>query len=310
MNSAVKHAIKRAISMIPVLAGVMLLIFIMLRVVPGDPVSVLLGEHYSQETIDRLTKAMQLDKPLIQQFFAYVAGAIRGDLGISYAMKRPVTALIGEAFPHTLRLALMAAAFAWIIGLISGIVSAIKKDKLPDRLFMAFSLAGVSIPIFMSALILQYLFAFKWKILPLRSDGSWTSLILPAIALGWNSAGSVARLARSSLIDVMQAEYIDTARAKGLGGGAVIMKHALKNAMLPVVTMMAMQLSSMMSGAVITESIFSIPGIGRLATQAVQNRDMPLLQGTILLTTVIVILGNLIADLLYSVLDPRIRNEI
>ena len=147
------------------------------------------------------------------------------------------------------------------------------------------------------------------KLLPLTSDGSLVSMILPAIALGWNSAGSIARMTRSSLIEVMQADYIDTARAKGLGRSAVILGHALKNSMLPVITMMALQLSSMMSGAVITESIFTIPGIGRLATQAIMNRDMPLLQGTILFTTIIVILGNLAADGLYSVLDPRIRRS-
>ena len=304
-----KRVLGRLISMIPVLLGVTLLIFIMLRIVPGDPVSVLLGEHYSQQTIERLTRAMNLDKPLFEQFLSYVGGALRGDLGVSYAMKEPVTKLILDAFPHTVKLALMAAAIAWIIGLIAGIVSAVNENKAPDRIFMAFSLMGVSVPIFMSSLVLQYLLAFKWKILPLTSNGSWVSMILPAIALGWNSAGSIARMTRSSLVDVLQADYIDTARAKGLTKWAVILGHALKNSMLPVITMMALQLSSMMSGAVITESIFAIPGIGRLATQAIQNRDMPLLQGTILFTTVLVILGNLAADLLYSVMDPRIRRE-
>lgn len=304
-----KRVLGRLISMIPVLLGVTLLIFIMLRIVPGDPVSVLLGEHYSQQTIERLTRAMNLDKPLFEQFLSYVGGALRGDLGVSYAMKEPVTKLILDAFPHTVKLALMAAAIAWVIGLIAGIISAVHENKAPDRIFMAFSLMGVSVPIFMSSLVLQYLLAFKWKILPLTSNGSWVSMILPAIALGWNSAGSIARMTRSSLVDVLQADYIDTARAKGLTKWAVILGHALKNSMLPVITMMALQLSSMMSGAVITESIFAIPGIGRLATQAIQNRDMPLLQGTILFTTVLVILGNLAADLLYSVMDPRIRRE-
>ena len=305
-----KSAVKRIISMIPVLLGVMLLIFILLRIVPGDPVSVLLGEHYSQDTINRLTEAMHLDRPVAEQFISYVTGALRGDLGVSYSMKRPVTTIIIQAFPYTLKLALMAAVFAWIVGLAAGIIAAIKENKAPDRIFMTFSLAGVSVPIFMSSLFLQYIFAFKLKLLPLTSNGSIISLMLPAIALGWNSAGSVARMTRSSLIEVMQADYIDTARAKGLRRRAVIFGHALKNALLPVVTMMALQLSSMMSGAVITESVFAVPGIGRLATQAIQNRDMPLLQGTVLFTTVIVILGNLAADLLYCVLDPRIRDSL
>ena len=302
-----KRVLGRLLSMIPVLLGVMLLIFIMLRVVPGDPISILLGEHYSQETVERLTRAMNLDKPLFEQFVSYVAGALRGDLGVSYAMKRPVTELILRAFPYTLKLTVLALIFAWGIGLTTGIIAAITKNKAPDRIFMAFSLAGVSMPIFMAALILQYFLAYRLKLVPVTSNGSLVSMILPAIALGWNSAGSVARMTRSSLIDVMMSDYIDTARAKGLTRSAVIFRHALKNSMLPVITMMTLQLSSMLSGAVVTESVFAIPGVGRLATDAIQNRDMPLLQGTILFTTILVMLGNLLADLLYTVLDPRIR---
>ena len=256
-----KRVLGRLLSMIPVLLGVMLLIFIMLRVVPGDPVSILLGEHYSQETVERLTRAMNLDKPLFEQFVSYVAGALRGDLGVSYAMKRPVTELILRAFPYTLKLTVLALVFAWGIGLTTGIIAAITKNKAPDRIFMAFSLAGVSMPIFMAALILQYFLAYKLKLVPVTSNGSMVSMILPAIALGWNSAGSVARMTRSSLIDVMMSDYIDTARAKGLTRSAVIFRHALKNSMLPVITMMTLQLSSMLSGAVVTESVFAIPGI-------------------------------------------------
>ena len=204
----------------------------------------------------------------------------------------------------------MAAVFAWAIGLIAGIIAAVNNNNFIDRIFMGFSLMGVSMPIFMTSLVLQYFLSFKLGIFPMTEDGSFVSMILPAIALGWNSAGSIARMTRSSLIEVMQADYIDTARAKGLGRGAVILGHALKNSMLPVITMMALQLSSMLSGAVITESIFAIPGIGRLATNAINGRDMPVLQGTVLFTTVLVIAGNLLADLLYSVLDPRIRKEV
>ena len=302
-----KAVVKRIVSMIPVLIGVVLLTFFLLRVVPGDPVSILLGEHYSQETIDRLTRAMNLDKPMWEQFLSYLLGVFRGDFGVSYSMRKPVTDLILEAFPHTVKLALMGAVFAWAVGLVAGIIAAVRQNHLADHLFMGFSLAGVSVPIFMTSLFLQYIFSFKLGLLPLTSDGSYVSLLLPAVALGWNSADSVARMTRSSLIEVMQADYIDTARAKGLLRPAVIFGHALKNALLPVITMMALQLSSMMSGAVITESVFAVPGIGRLATLAIQNRDMPLLQGTIIFTTVIVVLGNLAADLLYSVIDPRIR---
>jgi peptide/nickel transport system permease protein len=302
-----KQVAKRIIGMIPVLIGVILLIFLMLRIIPGDAVAVLLGDHVSQDTIDRLTAAMGLDQPMWKQFINYIAGMFQGDLGISYKYSRPVTEMILEAFPHTIKLTLMAIVFAWVIGLVSGIVAAIRQNKLLDRLFMGFALMGVSMPVFMTALFLQYLLAFKLKWFTLTSDGSLFSMILPAIALGWNSAGSIARITRSSLLEVMQADYMDTARAKGLANQAVILGHGLKNSMLPVITMMALQLSSMLSGAVITESIFGIPGIGRLATTAITNRDMPVLQGTVIVTTIIVIAGNLLADLLYSVLDPRIR---
>ena len=302
-----KYFLKRVIGTIPVLLGVVLLIFIMLRIIPGSPVLVMLGEHYDQETIERLTELMGLDQPLLVQFFDYVKGALMGDLGVSYRYQRPVADMIMDALPYTVKLAVMAALFAWVMGLVSGIIAAVNNNNFIDRLFMGVSLLGVSMPIFMTSLVLQYIFSFKLGILPMTEDGSMVSMILPAIALGWNSAGSVARMTRSSLIEVMQADYIDTAKAKGLLRGAVILKHALRNSLLPVVTMMALQLSSMLSGAVITESVFAIPGIGRLATEAISNRDMPVLQGTVLFTTVIVIAGNLLADMLYSVLDPRIR---
>lgn len=293
--------------MIPVIIGVILLIFLMLRIIPGNAVAVLLGDHVSQDTIDRLTAAMGLDQPMWKQFITYIVNMLHGDFGISYKYSLPVTDMIKEALPYTVKLTLMAIIFAWVIGLVAGIIAAIRQNRLVDRLFMGFALMGVSMPVFMTALFLQYLLAFKLQWFSLTSDDSLISMVLPAIALGWNSAGSIARITRSSLLEVMQADYIDTARAKGLAKQAVILGHALKNSMLPVITMMALQLSSMLSGAVITESIFGIPGIGRLATTAITNRDMPVLQGTVIFTTFIVIAGNLLADLLYSVLDPRIR---
>ena len=182
-----------------------------------------------------------------------------------------------------------------------------RQNKLLDRLFMGGALIGVSMPVFMTALVLQYLFAFKFKWFPVSGFDSFRAMILPAIVLGWNSAGSIARMTRSNLVEIMQNDFIRTARAKGLLESGVIVKHALKNAMLPVVTMMALQVSSMLSGAVLTESVFGVPGIGRLAVNAIETRDMPLLQGTVIFTTILIIVGNLVADLLYNVLDPRIR---
>lgn len=305
-----RKIIERLLLSIPILFGVILLIFIMLRIVPGDPITTMLGEHVDLRTIEKIKVEMGLDKPLYIQFFKYIVNILRGDFGTSYRLNRNVSKIIIEAFPNTLKLALSSALFAWILGISTGIVSAIYKNKFIDILFMTGALMGVSMPIFMLALGLQYLLAFKFPIFPVSGYDSILSMILPAIALGWNSAGSIARMTRSNLVEVLREDYIRTARAKGLNEADVIISHALKNALLPIVTMMALQLSSMLSGAVITESIFGIAGVGRLAVNAIETRDMPLLQGTVIFTTVLIILGNLLADVLYSIIDPRIRGEV
>jgi len=250
---------------------------------------------------------MHLDDPWPVRYVRFLGGALKGDLGVSYKLRRPVSTLILKAFPNTLMLAVSAAIVAWIIGIPAGILSAVKQYSLPDHFFMGFSLLGVSMPVFWSALLFQYIFGVKLGILPVAGFYGWQYLILPAIVLGWSSCGTVARLTRSSLLEVMRSDYIRTARSKGVREIMVISGHALKNSLLPVITIMAMQVAFLLSGSVITESIFGIPGVGRIAIMAIQNRDMPLLQGSVLFTTVLVILGNLVADLLYSTLDPRIR---
>ena len=304
-----KYILKRILISIQVLIGVIFIIFIMLNVVPGDPITLMMGEHIKPDLIEQFRVRMGLDDPVIIRFFKYIINAIQGDLGMSYKLKRDVTDLIKDAFPNTVKLALFAAVIAWIVGIPAGIISAIKQNTIIDRLFMSVSLFGVSMPVFWGALLLQYVFAYKLKVFPVSGYKTWMHLALPAIVLGWSSAGTIARLTRSSLLEIMQNDFIRTARAKGASESIVVVGHALKNALLPVVTMMAIQISSLLSGAVITESIFSIPGIGRLAVDAISNRDMPLLQGTVLFTTVLIIGGNLVADILYSVIDPRIRCE-
>lgn len=305
-----KNILARILQAILVMLGVALLIFIMLRIVPGDAIVTMMGEHAKLETIERMTRELGLDQPVYVQFWRYITGALRGDFGTSYALNRSVSELIGLAFPNTLRLAVAAAIVAWITGIICGIIAAVKKNGILDHLFMGFSLLGVSVPVFMVAMVLQYFLAYRLKLLPISGVDSWQGYILPAIALGWNSAGSIARLTRSTLLEVLQEDYIDTARAKGHRQLGVITVHALRNALLPVITMMAVQLSSLLSGAVICETVFSVNGIGRLLVQAIEGRDIPLLQGTILFSTLLVILGNLIADCLYAALDPRISKEV
>ena len=301
------YIVKRLLIAVPVLVGVMLIIFLILNVLPGNPIQVMMREKANPATIERVTQQMGLNDPVMVRFFRYLGNALKGDFGISYKLNRNVGTLIKNAFPNTVRLALAAILFAWFVGVPAGIVSAVRKYSFLDNTFMTFSLIGVSVPVFWTALLLQLTFGYYLKILPINGYTTWKHLILPAIALGWGSAGSVARLTRSNLLEVMRNDYIRTARAKGLRELFVVARHALKNSMLPVVTIMALQVASLLSGAVITESVFGIPGVGRLTVDAINSRDMPLLQGSVLFCTVIVIGGNICADLAYSFIDPRIR---
>jgi peptide/nickel transport system permease protein len=302
--------IKRIVVSIPVLIGTTALLFIMLNVIPGDPIALMMKEHASAEVIDRVRAQMHLDDPLITRYFRFLFAALQGDLGVSIKLNRDVTTLILNAFPATLLLAFSAAVVSWVVGIPVGVLSAVRKDSLLDNFFMGFSLLGVSVPIFWSALLMQYVFALKLKWLPVSGFYGFEYLIMPSIVLGWSSAGVIARLTRSSLLEVMRHDYIRTARAKGLREIMVIRRHALKNSLIPVVTIMAIQVASLLSGAVITEAIFGIPGVGRISVNAIQARDMPLLQGSVLFATALVILGNLVADILYAVLDPRIRDQM
>jgi peptide/nickel transport system permease protein len=304
-----KFILKRILISIPVLIGVALILFLLLNVVPGDPVTLMMGEHIKPALIEMFRARMHLDDPVLVRFGRYIIGALHGDFGVSYKLQREVSGLIWISFPHTIKLTIYAAIVAWLIGIPAGLISAVKQNTLTDRGLMGFSLLGVSMPVFWAGLLMQFVFSYKLGWLPVNGYQSIKYYIMPSIVLGWNSAGTVARLTRSNLLEVLKNDYIRTARAKGLTESAIILGQALKNAMLPVVTIMAMQVASLLGGAVMTESIFGIPGLGRMAVSAIADRDMPLLQGTILFTTAIVIVGNLIADLLYAFLDPRIRVE-
>lgn len=302
-----RYILKKLLIAVPVLFGMMLVTFVLLNIVPGDPVALMMKEHISPDVVERVRAQMGLDDPAIVRFGRFLWNALKGDFGISYKLNRPVSSLLLKAFPATLQLALAAALVSWIIGIPAGIVSAIKRHSVIDALFMGFSILGVSMPVFWTGLLFQYIFSLKLGLLPVAGFRGPEYLIMPAVVLGWSSAGTIARLTRSSLLEVMRNDYVRTARAKGLRESAVVVKHALKNSMLPVVTVMALQVAGLLSGAVITESVFGIPGVGRVAVNAIQSRDMPLLQGSVVMTTFLVIIGNLVADILYSWLDPRIR---
>ena len=304
-----KFILKRTLISIPVLIGVIFLTFIMLNVVPGDPITIMMKEHIKPDAIEKLREKMNLDAPPIVRFIKYLGGVFKGDFGISYKLNRSVGELIAQAFPSTLKLAAAGAIVSWIIGIPIGVLSAIKKGTFIDYFFMGFALCGISMPVFWIGLMMQYIFSYKLGWLDVSGFTSFKQLIMPAFVLGGGASGTIARLTRSSLLEVMKNDYIRTARAKGVREIGVVGGHALKNSLLPVITVMAIQIASLMSGAVIIESIFGIPGIGRLSVNAIQNRDMPLLQGTVVFTTILIIAGNLAADILYSFIDPRIRIE-
>ncbi len=305
----VKYIVNRILVTIPIIIAIILIVFLLLQVLPGNPIQVMMKEKANQAVIDRVTEQMGLNDPLMVRFGRYLWGMLHGDLGHSYKLKRPVTQLIMTAFPNTVKLAITSALVAWLIGIPTGIISAIKKDSILDRVLMGFSLVGISLPVFWAAMLLQYVLGYKLKLLPISGYSTIRHMIMPAIVLGWASSGSIARLTRSSLLGVMKNDYIRTARAKGLVESAVVTRHGLKNSMIPVVTMMAMQFASLLSGAVITESVFGIGGIGQLMVSAISQRDMPLLQSSVIFSTMIIIVGNLVADILYSFLDPKIRTQ-
>ncbi len=304
-----KFIVGRLLISIPVLIGTTILTFFLLQIVPGDPIARMMREHIDPEVVARVRQQMRLDDPAPERYVRYMWDVLHGNFGESYKLRRSVSALLMGAFPKTLALTLAAVLFAWGIGIPAGIIAALRHYSTPDHLVTVFALLGVSVPVFWSGLVFQLIFGWKLDLLPISGYGTVAHLIMPGIVLGWSSAAVVARLTRSSLLEVMSSDYIRTARAKGLGRWAVIVRHALKNSLLPVVTIMAIQVAGLLSGAVITESVFGIPGVGRVSVSAIQNRDLPLLQGSVILTVVLVVLGNLLADLSYAFLDPRIRFE-
>ena len=304
-----RKVLKRILISIPVLVGVVLLIFIMLRIVPGDPVTTMMGEHVNPAVIEKISKEMGLDKPLYVQFLQYIAHALRGDFGTSYRLNRNVTKIILEAFPNTVKLSLLAAVVAWIIGIVAGIIAAVRQNKLLDRLFMGGALIGVSMPVFMTALVLQYLFAFKFKWFPVSGFDSFRAMILPAIVLGWNSAGSIARMTRSNLVEIMQNDFIRTARAKGLLESGVIVKHALKNALIPVVTYVGPMVAYILTGSMVVENIFTIGGLGTEFVTSIVNRDYTMIMAITIFLAVLMVVANLLTDIAYKLIDPRITFE-
>lgn len=303
------YFIKRIFQTIPVILGVITLTFILMYIVPGDPVMSMVGERYDEATIQKLREELHLDDPIWIQYFRFLGNLLHGDLGRSFVTFNPVLDDLLARFPFTLTLALSAMIVSIFIGLFVGILSSLKPNSLLDRGTMMFALAGISAPVFWVGLLLILYVSVYLKWLPPTGYGGIEYLILPAITLGTRSAAFLARMTRATMLDVLQQDFIRTARAKGLPEWKVILKHAFPNTLIPVITIIGVDFGSYLSGAVLTESIFGWPGIGRFALDAILKRDFPVIQGTVLFTALMFISANLIVDLLYGVVDPRIRFE-
>ena len=304
-----RYFVRRLLLAIPVLIGVATLVFSLIHLVPGDPAQAMLGDGASQKDIAELRTNLGLDQPLLTQYAAFMRRAVTGDLGKSFRTGQPVTTMIIERVPATAELAIAAMLVAIIIAIPLGVVAAVWRGTAIDYSAMTFALAGVSIPNFWLGPLLAIVFAVELGWLPVSGRGTLAHLVLPAISLGLALAAILARMTMASLLDELGELYVRAARARGVSTAASITSHALRNSMIPLLTIIALQFGAVLTGAVITETIFAWPGIGRLLIQSIGFRDYPMVQGCILLIAVTYVGVNLITDLMYGVLDPRIRFE-
>jgi ABC-type dipeptide/oligopeptide/nickel transport system permease component len=304
-----RYITKRIIMLLPVLFGVSLISFAFLHMVPGDPVTLLAGDQADQGYIETLKKEYGLDRPLHIQYFQFVSHVVRGDFGTSIRSREPVIKLLKVRFIFTTQLASLSILIAGFICLIAGVISATKRYSIIDNVCMVGSLFGISVPIFWFALLLMLVFAVYLGWFPAGGSGTLKHLILPAIALGASSSAVIARMTRASMLEVIRQDYIRTARANGFGEMIIVYKHALKNAMIPVITVFGLEFGYMLGGAVLTETVFSLPGLGRLMVEGIFQRDYPVVQGAMLLVATTFVLINLLTDIVYSIFDPRIRYE-
>ncbi|MFN8638576.1 MAG: ABC transporter permease [Dehalococcoidia bacterium] len=304
-----KYVLRRLLSTIPVLFGVATATFFIVNILPGDPIRALFGsdENADPVRIEKLRTELGLNDPLPVRYVKYIGQVARGNLGRSVLTNRPVIDSIVEQFPSTVYLALFALLLSMVVGVTLGVVAAVRHRTWIDTAAMVGAVVGVGLPNFFLAILLILLFSVYLGWLPATSQGGFTSIILPGVSLGVASAAILARLTRSSMLEVLRSEYITTARAKGLAEQAVVVKHALRNSLIPVVTTLGVELGRLLAGAIIIETVFARPGIGRLLLGAISAKDAPVVQGTIIFSAVIFVLINLLVDLSYGFLDPRIR---
>ena len=300
---------RRLVATVPTLFGVLVVAFLLLNVAPGDPVAAMVGERADAATIARLRAELHLDDPLPVQFGHYVWGAVRGDFGRSYITQRPIARDLEERFPKTVQLALAAMALAALAGITLGVLSAIRPGGAMDRVAMLLSYVGVSFPVYWVGLLLILLFAVLLRWLPPSGSGGLAYLLLPALTLGMRSVAFLARMTRAAMLEVLSSDFIRTARAKGLSEAAVIMRHGFRNALIPVITVLGLDTGSYLTGSILTETIFGWPGLGRYVLSAIEKRDLPAIQGSILFMSLVFVLVNLVTDLVYAKADPRIAYD-
>ena len=305
-----KFTLKRLLYLILVLIGVSFLVCLLLYMTPGDPVRMMLGESSTPEAQAELRAELGLDDPFLVQYGRYMANIVfHQDLGTSYSTGRPVLESILEVFPNTVTLATASIVIAIVLGTFLGIISAVKQNSLRDNAVMVLALIGTSAPIFWIGILMILLFSVQLNWLPPSGFGSFKQLIMPAVALGMQSTAVVARMTRSSMLEVIRQDYVKTARAKGQKEFVVIMRHVFRNALIPVITVVGLQFGTLLGGAMLTEIVFSIPGVGRLMIEAIKQRDFPIVQGSVLFVAACFSLVNLAVDLLYAVVDPKVSKE-
>lgn len=303
------YLLKRLSTMLLTLFGVSIIVFLMVHLIPGDPVTYILGDFATDEAIARLKAQLGLDQPMIAQYFNYIFGAIQGDLGTSYITGYTVWEEIVNRIPITIQLALYSVILGAFFGILMGVIAAVKQNTIFDRLAMLVALVGISAPGFWIALFLILIFSYHFGLFPISGYEGFHSLILPSITLALGSAGNIARMTRSSMLEVIKQDYIRTARSKGANTFRLIFKHSLQNALIPVVTLIGLQFGYLLAGAVVTETVFALPGLGSLIIDSISTRDIPTVQGLILFMAFIFIMVNLIVDIIYTFLDPRIKYE-
>jgi peptide/nickel transport system permease protein len=301
------YILRRIWAGVPVLLGVSLITFILMHVVPGDPVSSAFEKRSDPETIERIRKEMGLDRPLPIQYADFLFRALQGDLGRSFQTQQRVTEMIRNALPATAKLTGAAVVVTLVLGIPFGILAALHRGRWIDYMSTITTLSFISAPLFWVAIIAQIIFGLKLDLLPISGFSTWQHMVLPAAVLGSRYAASIARYTRSSMLEVLNLDYIRTARAKGNSERVVVLKHALKNALVPVMTIIGLEIGGLMTGSILTESVFGIPGLGLLTIQGLDFRDFPVIQGNVLFTATIFVVMNILVDISYSFVDPRIR---